>query len=173
MTQALIKSDRETISRLKRAAGDKSVAAYVRELAAGSPPPASHIEQRLDDILRVIDELEDRLTDRINGVLEAWAWTHKALLNTVPGYQQAYDNEVSEYYKGKREESTLEYQGQRLTPEQYEKAAAAGVCEWDAEMCKEVADNPALLDDPEWIEKHRDKPCDLTDIKNWGKDYDS
>jgi hypothetical protein len=45
-----IRSDRETIEGLKKIAGKQPVAAYLRGLASGSPPPASTMEKRLTQI---------------------------------------------------------------------------------------------------------------------------
>lgn len=51
MIPAQVRSDKDTIAKLKVLSGGHSVAKLLRDLAAGSPPPASTIEEKLDKIL--------------------------------------------------------------------------------------------------------------------------
>jgi hypothetical protein len=151
MEAALIKTDKETLARLKKAAGGKPVAAYVRELSYIEPTP---VEKRLGAIEKDIgDSLSTllRIYDTLGIVLNA--------MGKTPELNKVLDEQFKSYWQWQRESAELEELANKAHEMYGDKLSKVLI--WDARMYREVIDNPTLLDDSDWIKSNQKVPSEI------------
>jgi hypothetical protein len=169
MEQALIRTDKETLGLLKKAAGEKTVAGYIRDIAQGNIPN-SKIEILLSKIIHDISVLDDDISD----IQDDIAVINRAL-EFSPSLRK--DLDASRKIAEDDERETARVGDLMLRAENIagEKMKSSGITSWDADMLQSVVDTKgAILDDKEWVKARRDNMLqNLTELENWKKDYES
>lgn len=156
-----IRTDKDTLEKLRAIAGDKPVAQLLRDIAAGqvtASAPVDALEVLRASIIKQFEEFKDKthqyheeLLHELNDLSsELDMLNHAMRSNHKLGRE--LDKVITNHYKP----SELDIlNGQVCEIGLYDKIKDSGIDIWDADMYREVIANPTLLDDKDWLKSHR------------------